>query len=161
LDPEAGAAQGCRDAPNDESWIGLARVRRDPDLWPLGLGRQETTIAEKLRQYDVAHAESQRGQINAAKRREAGIVPPPPADRSELALRVEQLEDNARVVGESPNDLEIDRHPVGDAEAIEECEVAPQLARERAHFGRVRELLLDVVQRHVAHEREQPVDRFV
>ena len=82
----------------------------------------------------------ERRQVDAAERLQQGVVPAAAADRAQLALRVEQLEDDARVVRQAAHDLEVDRHPVEHAEPVEVVEVAPKLGDRRLHLGDVAEL---------------------
>ena len=91
-----------------------ASIRRPPRPRPAvrELRREaDRAIAQQLAEHDVAHAEAERGQIDAAERLQQLVVASAAADRAQLALRVEQLEDDAGVVRQPAHDREIERRP--------------------------------------------------
>jgi ABC-type amino acid transport substrate-binding protein len=75
-----------------------------------GGGGEKVAGAEQFGEDDVAHAEAEAGQIDAAMGDEFDevIVAAAAGDGAELALAVEGLEDGAGVVGEAADDAVID-----------------------------------------------------
>ena len=70
--------------------------------------RHQALVLQKLGQHDVAHPEPQRRQVHTAQGLEQVVVAPATADGAQRPPGVEQLEHDAGVVGQPPNDREID-----------------------------------------------------
>src|SRR5205823_12956318 len=135
----------------------LRTLRSHPHLRTIALRREPLALAQQLSQHDVAHAEAERREIDVPERLQQRVIASAAANGAELSLRVEELEHNPRVVREPTNDLEIDRDPVENAEALKAIEIPSQVGYERLHIRRLAELLLDHVERDVAHERQQAI----
>jgi len=94
---------------NAERLLTLVPRNRDDEVVQCGsvLGHQ-IALGEQLAQDDVSHAEPDRGQRLSSYQLEQVIVPPATADRPQIALAVEELEDDPRVVCEPANDPKVD-----------------------------------------------------
>src|SRR5690606_20007648 len=106
VDGAAGVTQAVNQA---EGVMTLVRADGDDEVVdrPRGIGK-EAAAFEELAEYNVAHTEPERREIRAGDDAEQVVVPPATADRAELALGIEHLENDARVVSQPPNDAEVE-----------------------------------------------------
>ena len=72
-----------------------------------GKARQFSALLEQVGQHDVAHAESNGGQVHLAPADQLHevVVATAAGDGAELAFAIERLEHHARVIGEPANDV--------------------------------------------------------
>ena len=63
------------------------------------------------------------------------VVPTSSANGSKLPCSIEELEDNAGVVGQSPDDSQIEVNKVQDSEALQDSAVFHQLLEDLRHLG--------------------------
>src|SRR5262249_2728273 len=88
----------------------------------------QSLVGPQLAAPGGADAEARRRQRRTAERFEQAVVAAAAADRAQLPLGVERLEDDARVVGEAAHDGGVEDDPVAHAVGLEQAEELLELA---------------------------------
>src|SRR3972149_453699 len=100
--------------------------------------RVDPVLPEEVAEHDVSHAEADAGQIDAGDLLDEIVVTTAPADRPGNACCREQLKHDPRVIGEAPNNSEVNLDKIAQAHGIESFNTLDEslspVAEQRSEF---------------------------
>ena len=127
LDGDAAFPQGMRKLKHRGEIVAADRDQKGAEL-DRRLGCH-AALLEELAEHNISHPEPQGGKVEEA------VISAAAGDRTQSLLRVEQLEHDARVIREPPDDRQVDRDEITEAHTLERLN---SLAQGLGEFARGR-----------------------
>src|SRR5829696_2313208 len=112
---------------------------------PAVAGRSESAVLQELAQYHIAHSETQGREIDATELLQQVIVSAAAADGPERSSGIEQLEDYSGIVGESPDDGEVNLDKIAEPHLGERLVDLPQRFAGFDRLGRLFQLMVELL----------------
>src|SRR5215213_672930 len=108
-------------------------------------GWSKAPVLQQLAQYHIAHPETQGREIDATELLQQVIVSAATADGPERSSGIEQLEDYSGIVGESPDDGEVDLDKIAEPHLGERLVHLPQRFAGFQRLGRLFQLFVELL----------------
>src|SRR6185295_2920455 len=112
---------------------------------PDTIGRSEPPVLQQLAQHHVAHSETQGREIDATQLLQQVVVSAAAADGPQRSSGIEQLEHYSGIVGQSPDDGEVDLHKIAETHVGERPVHLAQWLAGLDRLGRPFQLLLELL----------------